>query len=105
MKRYLAVVPVLFLLAGCSAPEPSPDVAEPTIDDARANCVTAYKDLPGSVATLAAQSGAPADAETPCDNWIESQGESEFVDFWTDPATFIPYVISQGKLEGLSAGS
>lgn len=109
MKRALALVPLVVLLAGCTT-APTPDktpTAEftPTIGDARANCLAAYEELPHAIETLTIQSGELADTATPCDNWIESQGEAAFVEFWTTPETFIPFVISEGKLEGLAATS
>jgi hypothetical protein len=67
--------------------------------DARENCLSAYRELPNVIATLEEQSGEPADTATPCDNWIESQGEADFVHFWTTPTEYIPYVISVAKVD------
>lgn len=104
MKRLLALAPLAMLLAGCTVSSSgSPSTTSPTpVDEmsiARDNCLTAYTELPHSIETLAEQSGEEADTSTPCDNWVESQGEDGFIDFWTDPAKYIPYVISEGKLE------
>lgn len=102
MKRaLLVIVPLVALLSGCAATpaDETADPASPTMDDARGNCLSAYRELPNVIATLEEQSGADADTATPCDNWIESQGEADFVEFWTTPAKYIPYVISVAKVD------
>lgn len=67
--------------------------------DARDNCLAAYRELPNVIATLEEQSGKAAEAATPCDNWIESQGEADFIEFWTTPSKYIPYVIGAAKVD------
>lgn len=102
MKRtLLAIVPLIVLLSGCTANSASDaeNTTKPTMSDARENCLAAYRELPNAIATLEEQSGEPADTATPCDNWIESQGEADFIEFWTTPAKYIPYVISAGKVD------
>ncbi|MEV4738544.1 MULTISPECIES: hypothetical protein [unclassified Microbacterium] len=102
MKRSsVLLILALILLVGCT-PAPTPSSDEPTVDDARVTCEAAYSELPHSLEVLAEQSGEDVDAATPCDNWIESQGEAEFIDFWTTPSKYMPYVVSNGKLEALS---
>lgn len=111
MKRALAIVPVVFLLAGCTAApasEPSPSsetmaTVSSAADTARDTCIAAYSEMPNAIATLAEQSGEPATTETPCDNWVESQGEAAFVEFWTTPTDFVPFVVNSAKVEALSA--
>ncbi|WP_449408361.1 hypothetical protein [Microbacterium maritypicum] len=101
MKRALLLLIPLVLLVGCT-PAPAETPREPTVDDARVTCEAAYSELPHSLEVLAEQTGEEVDAATPCDNWIDSQGEAAFIEFWTTPSKYMPYVVSNGKLEALS---
>ena len=88
----------LYCLTACAAAEPTPDA----YDAAWATCVGAYTELPHSLDVLAAQSGESVTRETPCQNWIDSQGETAFVSFWSDPGQYMGYLVSEAKLEVLS---
>lgn len=79
MKRLLVLAPLALLLTACTSPG---------IDDARANCDTTYEHL------LTAPS-------SPCDAWIDSQGEDEFVRFWTTPAEYLPFAMNAAKVDAL----
>lgn len=97
MKRLIILAPLALILASCSTAPASPTMAE-----ARETCITAYRELPHSVQVLEDQSGEPADTATPCDNWIQSQGDDAFIDFWTTPTKYLPYVVNESKLEALA---
>lgn len=85
------------LLVGCSASADDSDELQTATD----NCVLAYESLPYGLEVLSEQTGKEATPTTPCDNWIESQGEADFIDFWTDPSEYIPYVINSAKVDAL----
>jgi hypothetical protein len=89
--RLIAVATVslaVAVLAGCVASEPSHATV---FEIAWDNCTSAYREF--------AKTGAYA--ETPCENWMESQGRDEFAKFWSDPDEFIAFVVREAKLEAL----
>ncbi|MCC4266231.1 hypothetical protein [Microbacterium schleiferi] len=101
MNRRAAIATVALAaitLTGCATTTPE-DFA-----DAWDTCVSAYGALPRELDVLAEQNpGTKVDRETPCENWVESQGEDGFVDFWGDPDEYMDFVVSAAKVDALAS--
>jgi hypothetical protein len=100
MNRRAATVTValaVLTLTGCSTAAPDPFAV------AWDTCVSAYDALPHELDVLAEQNpGTQVSRETPCENWVESQGEDGFIDFWGDPDEYMDFVVSAAKLQAIA---
>lgn len=100
MNRRAATVTValaVLTLTGCSSATPDPFAG------AWETCVNAYGALPHELDVLAEQNpGTQVSRETPCENWVESQGEDGFIDFWGDPDEYMDFVVSAAKLQAIA---
>jgi hypothetical protein len=91
VMRLIAVTTVsltVAVLAGCAGSAPSDTT---TFSIAWENCTSAFEEL----------SKTGVFDNTPCENWIESEGREEFADFWSDPEEFIAYVVREAQLGAL----